>query len=101
MGVSIADYFEEVATETGVALPEQGNAISGMGVDFRDLNNDGFPDIVLAALQDETFPIYQNNRDGGSRISRRKVVWLCSAIRCQGTARISRILITTVGRIFL
>ena len=92
MGVSIADYdgdglldifvtndklfnflfhnkgnarFEEAATETGVALTEQGNAISGMGVDFRDLNNDGFPDIVLVALQDETFPIYQNNRDGG------------------------------------
>jgi hypothetical protein len=57
--------FEEVASETGVALPETGNAISGMGVDFRDLNNDGFPDIVLVALQNETFPIYQNNRDGG------------------------------------
>ena len=57
--------FEEVASETGVALPEQGNAISGMGVDFRDLNNDGFPDIALVALQNETFPIYQNNRDGG------------------------------------
>ena len=57
--------FEEVASETGVALPEQGKAISGMGVDFRDLNNDGFPDIVLVALQDETFPIYQNDRHRG------------------------------------
>jgi hypothetical protein len=53
-----------VASETGVALSEQGKAISGMGVDFRDLNNDGFPDIVLVALQDETFPIYQNDRHG-------------------------------------
>jgi enediyne biosynthesis protein E4 len=57
--------FEEVAFEAGVVLPEQGNAISGMGTDFRDLNNDGFPDIALAALQNETFPIYQNNRQGG------------------------------------
>ena len=31
-----------------------------MGCDFRDLNNDGFPDIALSALQNETFPIYQN-----------------------------------------
>jgi hypothetical protein len=31
-----------------------------MGCDFRDLNNDGNPDIVLTALQNETFPIYQN-----------------------------------------
>lgn len=56
--------FEEVAFEAGVALPEHGNLISGMGTDFRDLNNDGFPDIVLAALQNETFPIYQNDGKG-------------------------------------
>jgi enediyne biosynthesis protein E4 len=57
--------FDEVAFETGVALPENGNLISGMGVDFRDLNNDGLPDIVLAALRNETFPIYQDDGKGG------------------------------------
>ncbi|HZR66662.1 MAG TPA: CRTAC1 family protein [Terriglobales bacterium] len=56
--------FDEVAFETGVALPEHGNLISGMGTDFRDLNNDGFPDIVIAALHNETFPIYQNKGNG-------------------------------------
>jgi enediyne biosynthesis protein E4 len=57
--------FDEVAFEAGVALPEHGNLISGMGTDFRDLNNDGYPDIVLTALQNETFPVYQNDRKGG------------------------------------
>jgi len=57
--------FEEVAFETGVALPEHGNLISGMGVEFRDLNDDGYPDIAIAALQNETFPIYRNNGKGG------------------------------------
>jgi len=57
--------FDEVAFETGVALPEHGNLISGMGVDFRDINNDGLPDLAIAALQNETFPIYQNNGKGG------------------------------------
>jgi hypothetical protein len=57
--------FEEVAFDAGVALPEQGNAISGMGVDFRDLNNDGWPDITLVALDNETFPVYQNDGKGG------------------------------------
>jgi len=57
--------FDEVAFESGVALPEHGNLISGMGTDFRDLNNDGFPDIAIAALQNETFPIYQNTGKGG------------------------------------
>jgi len=57
--------FEEVGFEAGVALPEHGNLISGMGLDFRDLNNDGFPDIVLLALAGETFPLYQNNGKSG------------------------------------
>jgi hypothetical protein len=52
--------FEETGFEMGVALPDHGNLISGMGCDFRDLNNDGFPDIVLSALAQETFPVYQN-----------------------------------------
>lgn len=57
--------FDEVGFEAGVALPEHGNLISGMGVDFRDLNNDGFPDISIVALDDETFPVYLNNTKGG------------------------------------
>jgi hypothetical protein len=56
--------FEEVAFETGVALPEHGNLISGMGVDFRDVNNDGAPDIFLVALDSETFPLNQNDKKG-------------------------------------
>ena len=56
--------FEEVALEAGVALPEHGNLISGMGCDFRDLNNDGIPDIVLTALHNETFPVYQGVKGG-------------------------------------
>ncbi|MGO9598088.1 MAG: CRTAC1 family protein [Isosphaeraceae bacterium] len=52
--------FEEVAFQAGVALIESGEFISGMGVDFRDLNNDGYPDIVFVALNNQTFPIFQN-----------------------------------------
>lgn len=56
--------FEEIAFDAGVALPEHGNLISGMGVDVRDLNNDGNPDISIVALDGETFPIYQGNGKG-------------------------------------
>jgi hypothetical protein len=59
------NQFEEVAFEAGVALPENGNLISNMGVDFRDLNNDGFPDLAMVALAGETFPIYKNIGKGG------------------------------------
>jgi hypothetical protein len=56
--------FEEVAIQSGVALQDSGVQISGMGVDFRDLNNDGFPDIAVVALQAETFPLFLNNGHG-------------------------------------
>jgi hypothetical protein len=60
-----AGKFEEVGFEVNVALREDGVFISGMGVDFRDLDNDGYPDICLAALDHETFPIYRNTGKGG------------------------------------
>ena len=59
--------FEERAFDLGVALAEHGNMISAMGVDFRDLDNDGWPDIVMVALDNETFPIFQNTGKGTFR----------------------------------
>jgi hypothetical protein len=56
--------FEEVAFEANVALRENAELISGMGVDFRDLDNDGYPDIAMVALDDETFPIFRNTGKG-------------------------------------
>jgi hypothetical protein len=56
--------FEEVAFEAGAALVEDGNFISGMGLDFRDFNNDGYPDIVFVALNNQTFPLFQNTGKG-------------------------------------
>jgi hypothetical protein len=52
--------FEEVALPTGVALTDDGNFISGMGLDFRDIDNDGYPDIAFVALNNQTFPLFQN-----------------------------------------
>ena len=56
--------FEEDAFGQNVALREDGTFISGMGVDFRDLGNDGYPDIFLVALDGETFPLYRNTGKG-------------------------------------
>jgi hypothetical protein len=61
--------FEEVALEAGVAYPESASAISGMGADFRDVNNDGRPDIWHTAIENESFPLYIN-QGGGSFLER-------------------------------
>jgi hypothetical protein len=57
--------FDEVAFEEGVALVDTGDFISGMGLDFRDCNNDGYPDIIVVALNNQTFPLYLNNAGKG------------------------------------
>jgi enediyne biosynthesis protein E4 len=57
---NVGNKFDEVAFDAGVALTEDGSFISGMGLDFRDINNDGYPDIVFVALNNQTFPIFQN-----------------------------------------
>ena len=51
--------FTDVSDKTGVGKPEA----KGMGVVTADLNNDGWPDIVVA---NDTWPnfYFQNNRDG-------------------------------------
>jgi hypothetical protein len=56
--------FEEVAFEANVALRDNGEFISNMGVDFRDADNDGWPDIAIVALDGETFPLFRNTGKG-------------------------------------
>lgn len=56
--------FEEVGLQAGVAYNDDGNALAGMGVDFRDFNNDGWPDIWHTAIENETFPLYLNHGRG-------------------------------------
>ncbi len=56
--------FEEVALESGVAYTQSGSAISGMGADFKDVDNDGRPDIWHTAVENESFPLFLNRGDG-------------------------------------
>jgi enediyne biosynthesis protein E4 len=64
---NLGNKFEEASFEAGVALTEDGSFISGMGTDFRDFNNDGYPDIAFAALISQTFPMFQNTGKGNFR----------------------------------
>ncbi len=56
--------FEEVALQSGVAYSQSANAISGMGADFKDVDNDGRPDIWHTAIENESFPLYRNQGGG-------------------------------------
>jgi hypothetical protein len=59
--------FTDRALEAGVALSEDGQAVSGMGADLSDYDNDGLPDIVLTDLAVEIWPLYRNEGGGTFR----------------------------------
>ena len=61
---NLGGKFEEVSFQTNTALAEEGAFISGMGLDFRDYNNDGYPDIAYVALNRQTFPVLENTGKG-------------------------------------
>jgi hypothetical protein len=56
--------FEEVGLLSQVAVDGDGRSYAGMGVDFADYNNDGWPDLVITDLANQRYALYQNNGDG-------------------------------------
>ena len=56
--------FEEVGMEAGIAVNGDGGTFAGMGVDFADYDNDGYPDLVVTDLANQQYSLYHNERDG-------------------------------------
>ncbi len=56
--------FTEVGFTAGIAIADDGKILSTMGAEFRDLDNDGWPDIFVTALANETFPLFRNLGNG-------------------------------------
>lgn len=52
--------FTEQAIAKGVAYNENGKSIAGMGTDFRDVDNDGLPDIFVVGMIGDTYPLLRN-----------------------------------------
>lgn len=57
-------HFEEVGLESEIAVNAEGKTYAGMGVDFADYNNDGWPDLVITDLANQRYAMYANNGDG-------------------------------------
>ncbi len=77
-----AGRFREVAREAGVAFNDDGRALSSMGADFRDYDNDGREDLFVTALANETFPLFRNLGKGffqdmtyASHVGRATLAW--------------------------
>ena len=56
--------FEDVGLDSEVAVDIDGRTYAGMGVDFADYNNDGWPDLVVTDLANQRYALYQNKGSG-------------------------------------
>jgi hypothetical protein len=56
--------FEEIGLPSGVSLDGGGTTFAGMGVDFEDYNNDGWPDVIITDLANQKYALYSNAGDG-------------------------------------
>jgi hypothetical protein len=55
--------FEDVAVSSGAGYDENGKTYAGMGIDAGDYDNDGYMDVFITTLSNETYPLYHNDRD--------------------------------------
>ena len=56
--------LQEVGLEAEIAVNGEGRTYAGMGIDFQDYDNDGFPDLVITDLAQQKYALYRNNGDG-------------------------------------
>jgi hypothetical protein len=55
--------FEDIAISSGAGYDENGKTFAGMGIDAGDYDNDGYMDIFITTLSNETYPLYHNDGD--------------------------------------
>ena len=55
--------FEDIAISSGAGYDENGKTYAGMGIAAGDYDNDGYLDIFITTLSNETYPLYHNDRD--------------------------------------
>lgn len=55
--------FSEVGLLAGVGYNENGKTFAGMGIDFSDYDNDGWPDVIVTDLSNERYMLFRNNGD--------------------------------------
>jgi hypothetical protein len=54
--------FSNVAAAAGLAYNQNGGVFAGMGADFADYNNDGWPDVFVNALANQKYVLFRNQK---------------------------------------
>ncbi len=61
--------YHNVALESGLAFDQDGKTFAGMGVDFADYDNDGWPDAFVNALSNQRYALFRNSKGSFDDVS--------------------------------
>jgi len=61
--------FQEIGLTAGLAYDDDGSTYGGMGVDFADYDNDGWPDVFINALAQQRYALYRNSKGSFDYVS--------------------------------
>ncbi len=67
--------FEEKGLFSQVAVDEDGRTFAGMGTDFADLDNDGWPDLIVSDLANQMYALFKNSATAASTIQQKVRAW--------------------------
>jgi enediyne biosynthesis protein E4 len=56
--------FTEVGAGMALSFDEDGKTFAGMGVDFADYDNDGWPDVFINSLASQRYALFHNQKGG-------------------------------------
>jgi hypothetical protein len=54
--------FSEMALTLGIGYNDDGETFAGMGTDFADYDNDGWPDIFVNSLANQRYSLFRNDK---------------------------------------
>jgi enediyne biosynthesis protein E4 len=80
--------FEEVGLSLGLAYDDDGQMFAGMGVDFADYDNDGFPDAFVNALSNQRYALFKQIEKNFEHVSGPTGVGRASALHSGWGARL-------------
>jgi hypothetical protein len=89
--------FEETGFDAGIAYDDDGRVFSGMGIDFGDYDNDGWPDLIINALASQRYALfhnrngafeYQSPASGVAAITRNRSGWGIKFLDASGHGRL-------------
>jgi hypothetical protein len=81
--------FADQGLERGMAYDDDGRVFAGMGIEFNDFDNDGWPDLFINALANQRYALFRNVKAAFDYVSGSTGVGRATLVRSGWGARLA------------